>query len=102
VLPSPTYAEADVSLFERIEESVHAANISRGTAERVAWELRDVTRRNEAPEALLLRVADFLPTIQFLIPVLHLKPGAALERPVLTRATGMLLTIANARLRESA
>lgn len=99
VLPSPTYAEEDVSLFERIEDSVHASNISQSVAERVVWELSDVPRRNRAPESVLLRVADFVPTIQFLIPVLHLKSTLALERHLLTRATGMLFTIVSARLR---
>lgn len=102
VLPGAVYGEADVSLFERIETSVRSLQISRGVAERVMLELRDVALRANAPESVLLNVVDHLPTLHFLIPALHVEPTLAPERQLLTRATGMVLTIISARLRELA
>jgi hypothetical protein len=102
VLPGAIYGEADVSLFERIETSVRSLQVSRGVAERVMLELRDVALRANAPESVLLNVVDHLPTLHFLIPALHVEPTLPPERRVLTRATGMVLTIISARLRELA
>jgi hypothetical protein len=101
VLPGERYAESDTALFERIETAVRPLVISRRTAERVVAELRDVALRAGAPEAILLRVVDFLPTLHFLIPALYLQPTPALERALLGRAAGMLQTIIAARLRGS-
>jgi hypothetical protein len=100
ILPGESYAESDVPLFERIETAVRPLIISRRTGERVVAELRDVALRADAPESILLRVVDFLPTLHFLIPALYLQPTPALERALLGRATGMLLTIIAARLRD--
>jgi hypothetical protein len=99
VLPGETYAESDVALFERIEAAVHPVVLSRRSGERVVAELRDVALRADAPESVLLRVVDFLPTLHFLIPALYLQPTPDLERVMMTRASGMLLTIVTARLR---
>ena len=74
--------------------------MSRRTAERVVAELRDVALRLEAPESVLLRVVDFLPTLHFLIPALYLQQTVALEKVLVVRACGMLLTIVTARLRD--
>jgi hypothetical protein len=100
ILPGESYAESDTQLFERIEAAIRPVVISRRTAERIVSELRDVVLRGEAPEAILLRVVDFLPSLHFLIPALYLQPTLAQERALLSRATGMVQTIINARLRE--
>ena len=99
-LPGESYGESEVALFERIEEAIRPLVISRRTAERVVAELRDVALRAEAPEAILLRIVDFLPSLHFLIPALYLQPSLVLERSMLARATGMVRTIVATRLRE--
>jgi hypothetical protein len=99
-LPGESYVESDVPLFERIEDAIRPLVISRRTAERVVTDLRDVALRAEAPEAILLRIVDFLPSLHFLIPALYLQPSLVLERSMLTRATGMVRTIVSTRLRE--
>jgi hypothetical protein len=93
VLPGQTYVEADAALFERIQAAVLATPLGRRTAEQVEKELRDVAIRGDAPEAVLLHVLDHLPGLHFLLPALQLQPSPALERALLVRATGMLLTI---------
>lgn len=100
ILPGESYAEGDIQLFERIEAAVRPLVISRRTAERIVAELRDIALRAEVPEAILLRVVDFLPSLHFLIPALYLQPTLAQERALLGRATGMVQTIINARLRD--
>src|SRR5689334_5697374 len=100
VLPGATFAEADRPLFERIEQSVRRLHISRRSAEQVAWELRDVGKRSAAPEAVLLRVIDLLPTLDFLLPVLRWESVPGVDQQELTRATCMLATIVSARLRD--
>jgi hypothetical protein len=100
VLPSPSYSEGDCPLFERIEEGVRSRRLSRQAAERVLRELRDVTRRAQSPEAVLLEVVDQVPSLHFLVPGLQLEGEAAPKRALLTRAAGMLLTIVAARLRQ--
>jgi hypothetical protein len=99
-LPGESYGETDVALFDRIEDAIRPLPLSRRTAERVVTELRDVALRTEAPEAILLRIVDFLPSLHFLIPALYLQPSMALERSMLARATGMVRTIVSTRLRE--
>jgi hypothetical protein len=98
VLPGQAYSENDVELFERVEAAVQATPLGRRTAEHVERELRDVGIRGEAPEAVLLRVLDHLPGLHFLLPALQLQTSPVLERALLLRATGMLLTIVSARL----
>jgi hypothetical protein len=98
-VPGESYTEADVPLFERIEAAIHPVPLSRRTAERVVTELRDVALRAEAPEAILLRIVDFLPSLHFLIPALYLQPSLLLERSMLARAAGMVRTIVSTRLR---
>ena len=98
VLPGGAYAESDVPLFERIEAAVQATPLGRRAAEHVEKELRDVAIRGEAPEAVLLRVLDHLPGLHFLLPALQLQASPVLERALLLRATGMLLTIVTAHL----
>lgn len=97
VLPGQTYAESDVALFERIEQAVRVTPLGRRTAEQVEKELRDVAIRGDAPEVVLLHVLDHLPGLHFLLPALQLQASPALERALLLRATGMLLTIVSAR-----
>jgi hypothetical protein len=99
VFPGATYLESDVPLFDRIEAAIRPLNISRGVAERVLQELRDVARRTNAPESVFLQIVDFLPPLHFLIPALRLEQPGPRERQVLTRATGMVLTIVSSRLR---
>ena len=98
VMPGQAYAESDVALFDRIEAAVQATPLGRRTAEHVERELRDVAIRGEAPEAVLLRVLDHVPGLHFLLPALQLQASPVLERALLLRATGMLLTIVTARL----
>ena len=97
VLPGEAYSESDVPLFNRIEAATKGVVMSQRRAERIVEELIGITTRQERPEAVLLRVLDFVPTLYFLVPALHLfKPS---ERPPLLRASGMLLSIFTARLR---
>lgn len=98
VLPGQAYDESDVALFDRVQVAVQATPLGRRTAEHVESELRDVGIRGEAPEAVLLRVLDHLPGLHFLLPALQLQASPVLERELLLRATGMLLTIVTARL----
>jgi len=100
VLPGQTYVESDVALFERIEGAVNATPLGRRTAEQIERELRDVAIRGDAPEAVLLHVLDHLPGLHFLLPALQLQPNPLLERALLLRATGMLLTIVTARVEQ--
>jgi hypothetical protein len=93
VLPGQTYLESDSALFERIQVAVLATPLGRRTAEQVEKQLRDVAIRGDAPELVLLHVLDHLPGLHFLLPALQLQPSPALERALLLRATGMLLTI---------
>lgn len=98
VLPGEAYREDDVPLFERIEVATRSVAISRREAERIIAELTGITTRSERPEAVLLRVVDFLPTLHFLVPALQLfKPA---ERVPLLRAAGMILSIVTGRLRQ--
>ena len=101
VLPGQIYVEGDVALFERIHAAVLATPLGRRTAERVEKELRDVAIRGDAPEAVLLRVLDHLPGLHFLLPALQLQPSPALERELLLRATGMLLTVVTAHAKHA-
>jgi hypothetical protein len=100
VLPGATYEESDVELFDRIEASVRSLQVSRNVAQRAVRELRDVALRTEAPESVLLRVIDLMPTLQFLIPALHRGRTPPPPRQRLAVATGMLTIIVDARLRE--
>ncbi len=97
-MPGQAYAESDVALFERIEVTVQATPLGRRTAEHIERELRDVGIRGEAPEAVLLRVLDHLPGLHFLLPALQLQASPVLERALLLKASGMLLTMVTARL----
>ncbi len=97
VLPGEAYAEDDVPLFERIEAATKSVVFSQSKAQRLVDELRGVTTRAEAPEVVLLRVLDFVPTLYFLVPALHLFNPS--ERQPLLRASGMLLSIFTARMR---
>jgi hypothetical protein len=99
VLPGETYAESDVPLFDRVVSAMNHVTLSRRTCEQVATELRNVALRT-APEAVLLRVVDLLPSLHFLLPALYLQPTRQLDRVMMTRAGGMALTIVTARLRE--
>lgn len=100
VLPGASYEEADVALFDRIEEAVRTPQVTRNVAQRVLGELRDVALRSETAESVLLRVVDLIPTLQFLIPALHRGRTPPPPRQSLTVATGMLTTIVGARLRQ--
>lgn len=99
VLPGETYIESDVPLFDRVVTAIEHVTLSRRTCEQVAAELRNVALRT-APETVLLRVVDFLPSLHFLLPALYLQPTRQLDRVMMTRAGGMVLTIVMARLRE--
>jgi hypothetical protein len=101
VLPGQTYGEGDVALFERIQAAVLATPLGRRTAERVEKELRDVAVRGDSPEAVLLHVLDHLPGLHFLLPALQLQPSPVLERALLVRASGMLLTIVVAQAKHA-
>jgi hypothetical protein len=101
VLPGQTYVEGDVALFERLQAAVLATPLGRRTAEQVEKELRDVAIRGDAPEAVVLHVLDHLPGLHFLLPALQLQPNPALERALLLRATGMLLTIVMAQAKHA-
>jgi hypothetical protein len=97
VLPGEAYGEQDVPLFERVEAATRSVVVSRRQAERIVEELTGITTRSERPEAVLLRVVDFVPSLHFLMPALQLfKPS---ERVPLLRAAGMLRSIFAARLR---
>ena len=100
VVPSPTYIEADIATFERIEAAVRPAQLSRADIERVLWELNDSTRRVQAPASVLLSVVDYLPTLHFLVPAMPQGFAPRSEQQSLTRATSMLLTIVRERLRD--
>lgn len=97
VLPGEAYSEQDVPLFERIEAATRSVVVSRRQAERIVEELTGITTRSERPEAVLLRLVDFVPSLHFLVPALQLfKPS---ERVPLLRAAGMLHSIFAARVR---
>lgn len=99
ILPGPTYVEGDVPLFERVAGAVPQGALTRRTCQQLVAELRDAFLRT-APESVLLRVVDSLPSLHFLLPALYLQPTRALDRVMMTRAGGMVLTIVTARLRE--
>jgi hypothetical protein len=99
ILPGETYVESDGPLFDRVVTAMNHATLSRRTCEQVAAELRNAALRT-SPEAVLLRVVDFLPSLHFLLPALYLQPTRQLDRVMMTRAGGMVLTIVMARLRE--
>lgn len=91
VVPGESYAERDVPLFSRIEATVRQAELTRRDLRTLANLLADVEQRMRAPEAVLLRVLDFLPGLHFLIPSLYAsKTPVALDRGALIRATGMI------------
>jgi hypothetical protein len=100
ILPGQTYSESDVQLFGRIVTSLASVAISRRAGEEIVAELRNVALRTKPPESVLLRVVDFLPTLHFLLPALRLEPTTDLARAMMTRASGMVLSIVTARLRE--
>ena len=98
VVPGETYGEADIPLFERVSAAVQADLTARAAQDIIA-ELRDARDRSDSLEARLLRVADDLPGLRFLIPALHPKQVRAVHRVQIARGLGMVLTLVSARLR---
>lgn len=97
VLPGATYTEADVEVFDRIEAAVRFDLKSARVGYRLMAELRHATSAAENPESIILRVVDELPTLNFLLPALCLKPTTRQARMALVRSTGMLMTLLEAR-----
>jgi hypothetical protein len=98
VVPGQTYGEDDVALFERVSAAVHA-DLTARAAQDILAELRDARGRTDSLEATLLRVADDLPGLRFLIPALNPKQVRAVHRVQIARGLGMVLTLVSARLR---
>jgi hypothetical protein len=98
VVPSETYGEDDILLFERVSAAVHSDLTARAAQDIVA-ELRDGRGRSESLAAILLRVVDDLPGLRFLIPALYPPRFRHVHRLQMARAMGMVLTLVAARLR---
>jgi hypothetical protein len=98
VVPGETYGEDDLPLFERVSATVHA-DLTARAAQDILAELRDARGRTDSQEATLLRVADDLPGLRFLIPALYPKQVRAVHRAQIARGLGMVLTLVSARLR---
>ena len=98
VLPSETYREDDIPLFERVSAAVHS-DLTARMAQEIVVELRNARGRSGSLEANLLRVVDDLPGLRFLIPALYPKQVQPVHRAQIARAIGMLLTLVSARLR---
>jgi hypothetical protein len=99
VVPGETYGEGDIPLFERVSAAVESHLRTARAAQKIVTELRDARRRSDPPEAILLRVTDDLPGMEFLIATLHSKRITPAHRIQMARGLGMVLTLAAARLR---
>ena len=102
VVPGESYTERDVPLFSRIEGTVRQAQLTRRDLRMLASLLADVEQRLRAPEAVLLRVLDFLPGLHFLIPSLYAsRTPVTLDRGALIRATGMIQSLISVRVQRA-
>jgi hypothetical protein len=99
VVPGETYGEGDIPLFERVSAAVDSGLRTARAARQIVTELRDARHRSDSLEAILLRVADELPGLGFLIPGLYSKRITPAQRAQMARALGMVLTLVAARLR---
>jgi hypothetical protein len=99
VVPGETYGEGDVPLFERVSAAVESHLRTARAARKIVAEVRDARPRTYPPEAILLRVTDELPGLEFLIPTLHSKRITPAHRIQMARGLGMVLTLVAARLR---
>jgi hypothetical protein len=98
VIPSETYNEADIPLFECVSAAVHS-DLTARAAQQIVAELRAARGRTDSLEAILLRVTDDLPGLAFLITALDPKQIRSVHRAQMARGMAMVLTLASARLR---
>jgi len=92
VVPGEVYPEDDLGLFEKLEQVVHAAQLSEPSASNVTLMLSEVSERTIAPHLLLARALNVLPGLGFLVEVA--------DQPArLAHALGMLLPIIGIRFR---
>jgi hypothetical protein len=99
VVPGETYGEGDIPLFARVAAAVESHLRTARAARKIVAELRDARPRSDPPEAILLRVTDELPGMEFLIPTLHSKRITPAHRIQIARGLGMVRTLVAARLR---
>jgi len=100
VVPSETYGEHDVALFERIDAAFRRAKLSRQDLLATWASTSDVELRTRAPDSVLLRVLDQLPQLHFLLPSLYGAKAAPFDRRALARAIGMLRAMVSTELRQ--
>jgi len=100
VVPGETYGEGDVPLFERVSVALGSDLTTARAARKIAAELRDARGRGEPHEAILLRLTDDLPSLRFLIQALCSGRPSPGQRTQMARAIGMVITIAQARVRD--
>jgi hypothetical protein len=98
VVPSETYGEDDIPLFERVAAAVHS-DLTARTAQDIVADLRNIRGKTDSLEAMLLRVTDDLPGLRFLIPALYPKHVRPVHRMQIARGLAMVLTLVSARLR---
>lgn len=98
MVPGESYGDGDVPLFERVAAAVDSELVTGRVPQKIMAELRKGRAGSEAPDAILLRIADDLPGLRFLIPALYPRRTTPADRQQMTRAMGILLALVGARL----
>ena len=93
VVPGESYRAEDVSLFERIERAVHAAQLSERASQQLCNALNSASERGRHPDLLLHpAVVSALPALRFIREVFADDPAQ------LARAVGVVLVVISAHL----
>lgn len=100
VLPGPLYNTDDESLFDQVAAAVGSNLSSERIGQRIVAELRNAEARTDAVQRVMLRVVDDLPALGFLVPALSFRPTTVARHQYMLRASGILLTIVTARVRQ--
>jgi hypothetical protein len=95
ITPGELYRAEDADLFYRIESAVNTGALTESQRIEITAELNNVAERTRAPEPMLTRLIEVLPSLRFLLYNLPT------ERDRLVRGMGMLLAIVSGQLGRS-
>jgi hypothetical protein len=87
VTPGELYRAGDRSLFDRIEAAVNEEGVTDSQRLQITAELSDIAERTRAPELMLTRLSEVLPSLHFLLS------DSDAKHDRLVRGLGMLLAI---------
>jgi hypothetical protein len=95
ITPGELYRAEDADLFYRIESAVNTGALTESQRLEITAELNNVAERKRAPEPMLARLIEMLPSLRFMLY------GLPKERDRLVRGMGMLLAIVSGQLGRS-